>query len=56
MHSVDYLTNCNKWVILDDNHQEVFRGTKKECEDWLDQHENNKKNPWRSFLHDIVKK
>lgn len=34
------LSEQNKWAILDESDQDVFRGTLPECESWLDAAEN----------------
>jgi hypothetical protein len=38
----------DQWTIIDERDQVVFVGTKRQCEDWLDCHENAQPRP--SFL------
>ncbi|MDA0832293.1 MAG: hypothetical protein O2955_04280 [Planctomycetota bacterium] len=41
-----------RWIIVDDEDNQVFEGTWRECESWLDVHENlTTISPPRSFLN-----
>jgi len=39
MYLIEYV-EAFRWKVLDENHQAVFVGTKRQVEDWLDRQEN----------------